>query len=184
MDRREWMKVMALSLGSSLALPESVFGQMAEPLDAAKLKFFNETQRKLVAVLAETIIPETDTPGAIQAGVPGWIELLVQDCFEKADQKVILDGLAMLEERSSEAFKKPFGDLTTAEKIQLLTTLEQEAIKSGKRQETFIGKFKELTKFTYASSEIGATKAFEYTLVPGRWEPAMDLKPGQKVYAM
>ncbi|OYV05359.1 MAG: hypothetical protein CFE26_11990, partial [Verrucomicrobiales bacterium VVV1] len=63
MDRREWMKVMALSLGSSLALPESVFAQLAEPLDAAKLKFFNDSQRKLVAVVAETIIPETDTPG-------------------------------------------------------------------------------------------------------------------------
>lgn len=184
MDRREWMKVMALSLGSSLALPESVFAQLAEPLDASKLKFFNETQRKLVAVVAETIIPRTDTPGAIEAGVPAWIELLVQDCFEEGDQKVILEGLTMLEWRSSDAFKKPFGDLSTPERIQLLTTLEQEAIKSGKRQESFIGKFKELTKFTYASSELGATKAFEFNLVPGRWEPAVDLKPGQKAYAM
>ena len=38
------MKVMALSLGSSLALPESVFAQLAGPLDAAKLKFFNDSQ--------------------------------------------------------------------------------------------------------------------------------------------
>ncbi len=184
MERREWIKVMALSLGGSIALPESVFAQLAEPLDASKLKYFNEDQRKLVAVLAETIIPETDTPGAIKAGVPGWIELLVQDCFEAKDQKIILEGLVMLEARSSGAFKKPFRDLTTVEKIELLTTLEKEAIKSGKRQETFIGKFKELTKFTYASSEVGATTAFEFNLVPGRWEPAMDLKPGQKVYAM
>lgn len=184
MDRREWMKVMALSIGGTLALPESVFAQMAEPLDASKLKFFNDTQRKLVAVLAETIIPETDTPGAIQAGVPGWIELLVQDCFDEGDQKVIVEGLAMLEKRAGDESKKPFAELTTDERIKLLTALEQEAIKSGKRSESFIGKFKELTKFTFASSELGATKAFNFTLVPGRWDPALPLTPGMKAYAM
>ena len=82
MERRELLKIMALTLGGSIALPESVFAQLAEPLDPAKLKFFTPAQRELVAAVADTIIPQTDTPGAIEAGVPGWIELLVQDCLE------------------------------------------------------------------------------------------------------
>ena len=42
-------------------------------------------------MIAEAIIPKTDTPGAIEAGVPAWIEVIVKDCFEEADQRIILD---------------------------------------------------------------------------------------------
>ena len=71
MDRRELLKIMALTLGGSVALPESVFAQLAEPLDPARLKFFSTAQRELVTAIAETIIPKTDTPGAAEAGGRG-----------------------------------------------------------------------------------------------------------------
>ncbi len=182
MDRRELLKIMALSLGGSIALPESVFAQLADPLDLEKLKFFSATQRKLVAAIAETIIPETDTPGAIKAGVPGWIELLVQDCFEAADQKIIMEGLADVESRSRDEFQESYAGLTVGQQIELLTGLEKEAKKSGNKK-AFIRQFKELTKFTYVNSEAGGTQAFDFVLVPGRWDPAADLKPGQKIQA-
>lgn len=183
MDRRELLKVMALTLGSSIALPESVFAQLAEPLDPAKLKFFTPAQRELVAAITETIIPKTDTPGAIDAGVPGWIELLVQDCLGPADQRVIRAGLGTVEEQSNTKFGKSYGALTVDEQIQLLTAMENEAKQAGDSQ-AFILRFKELTKFTYVNSEVGATEAFEFIFVPGRWDAAADLKPGQKAYSM
>ena len=60
MDRRELLKIMAMTLGSSIALPESVFARLAEPVDPASLKFFSPAQRTLVAAIAETIIPKTE----------------------------------------------------------------------------------------------------------------------------
>lgn len=182
MDRRELLKIMALTLGGSIALPESVFAQLAEPLDAAKLKFFSPAQRELVAAIAETIIPKTKTPGATEAGVPAWIELLVQDCFEPADQKIIVDGLVTLEQKSAGEFQKPYGQLAVDEQIKILTALENQAKQTGDRK-AFIRKFMELTKFTYVNSEMGGSWAFEYILIPGRWDPAVDLKPGQKAYS-
>ena len=86
MDRREILKMMALTFSASVALPESAFAKLGEPLDATKLKFFNPGQRALVAAISETIIPKTDTPGAIDAGVPQWLELIVQDFLEPGDQ--------------------------------------------------------------------------------------------------
>jgi hypothetical protein len=61
--------------------------------------------------------------------------------------------------------------------------MEQEAKKAGDPK-AFIRQFKDLTKFCFVNSEIGATQAFEFNLVPGRWEPAADLKPGQKAYSI
>lgn len=182
MDRRETLKLMALSLGGSIALPPSVFAKMAESPDGAALTFFNAVERKLVVELAETIIPRTDTPGAIDAGVPGWIELLVQDCLPPADQQVIRGGLAALEDACRETFGRPFAGLETAERIGLLTGMERGTAGGDARE--FIRQFKELTKFTFASSELGATQAFEFVFVPGRWEPALPLTPGQKAFAM
>ena len=183
MERRELLKIMALTLGGSIALPESVFAQLAEPLDPAKLKFFTPAQRELVAAVADTIIPQTDTPGAIEAGVPGWIELLVQDCLEEADQKIITAGLSDLEDQAAKEFQKPFARLSVDERIKLLTQLENAAKHAGDKS-AFIRQFKELTKFTYVNSELGGTSAFEYIPIPGRWDPALDLKPGQKAYSL
>lgn len=179
MDRRELLKVMALALGGSVSLPESAFAKLAEPLDPSTLKFFSATQRELVALLAETIIPKTDTPGAIDAGVPASLELLAQDCLDPADQRILLDGLGVVEARAAVGSGRSFAQRTVAERIELLTAMEQEAKQAG-GPKAFIRQFKELTKFCFVHSEIGATQAFEFNMVPGRWEPAAELKPGQK----
>lgn len=181
MERREILKMMALTFGASVTLPESAFAKFGEPLDASKLKLFTPEQRALVAVLSETTIPKTDTPGAIDAGVPQWLELIVQDCLEVGDQKIITDGLAEVEKRSADQFSKPCAQLTVAERVGLLTAMEQESKKAGATK-AFIRQFKDLVKFTYVNSEVGGTQALEWILVPGRWEPASELKPGQKVY--
>ena len=181
MDRREILKMMALTFSASVALPESAFAKLGEPHDATKLKFFNPGQRALVAAISETIIPKTDTPGAIDAGVPQWLELIVQDCLEPGDQKIITDGLVEVEKKSAEQFTRAYAKLTVAEQIQLLTAMEQESKKAGTTK-AFIRQFKDLVKFTYVNSEVGGTQALEWILVPGRWDPAADLKPGQKVY--
>ncbi len=183
MDRRELLKVMALTFGGSVALPESAFAKLAEPLDPASLKFFSASQRELVALLAETIIPKTDTPGAIEAGVPAWLELLAQDCLPEADQQILRDGLGTVEARSAAQFKAPFARLAVTERIELLTAMERESKQAGDAK-AFIRQFKELTKFCFVNSELGATQAFEFNLVPGRWDPAADLKPGQKAYSI
>jgi hypothetical protein len=43
---------------------------------------------------------------------------------------------------------------------------------------------KELTLLGYFTSEPGATLALDYVPVPGRYDGCIDLKPGQKAWAM
>ncbi len=184
--------MMAASFGGSVALPESAFAKMGEPFDPKELTFFRPGQRAQVAMIAEAIIPKTDTPGAIDAGVPGWIEVIVKDCFEVADQEVILDGLSDLMRRCQKEHGKDIGQLSGDEQVAFLNKMNQEtqeekrkAQKEGKNpRRTFLDQFKELTKFCYASSEVGASEAFEFVFVPGQWIASMPLKPDQKVWAM
>ena len=113
----------------------------------------------------------------------GWIELLVQDCLDAAAQKIIVEGLAEVEIKAAGQFQKAYAKLTVAEQIQLLTAMEN-AAKQANDKQAFIRQFKELTKFTYVNSEAGGTQAFDFVLTPGRWDPAADLKPGQKAYSI
>lgn len=192
MERRELLKIMAMTLGSSIALPESVFAKMGEPFDPTQLTFFSDAQRAQVTMLAEAIIPKTDTPGATDAGVPGWIEVIVKDCFNSVDQKVITEGLAEITLRCAKENGKSIGKLAPAEQVAFLTKVDKEtksvkwkARDEGKNvPETFLEQFKELTKFCYVNSELGATEAFNYMLVPGKWVPDMKLEPGMKAYSM
>ena len=192
MERREVLKIMAASIGGSVALPESVFAKMGEPFDPSELTFFRPGQRAQVAMIAEAIIPKTDTPGAIDAGVPGWIEVIVKDCLDPEDQQIILDGLSDLMRRCQKQHGRDIDQLSGDEQVAFLTKMNQEtqtekrnAQKAGKNpRRTFLDQFKELTKFCYASSEVGATEAFEFVFVPGQWIASKPLEPGQKVWAM
>lgn len=192
MERREILKAMSVSLGASMALPESIFARLAEPFDPNDLTFFRPRERAQVAMIAEAIIPRTDTPGAIDAGVPGWIEIIVQDCLEPRDQEIIVTGLVDLMRRCQKQHGKDIGQLTPEQQVAFLNQMhadtlaeKNEARKAGQRpRPTFLEQFKDLVKFCFASSEIGATEAFEFIYVPGQWIPSMPLKPGQKAWAL
>ena len=47
----------------------------------------------------------------------------------------------------------------------------------------FFAIIRDLTLLGYFTSEIGATKAYQYIAVPGRYDGCVDLKPGQRVWA-
>lgn len=188
MERRELLKIMAMALGGSVGLPESAFARMGEAFNPADLTFFRPAQRAQVAMLAEAIIPETDTPGAIAAGVPGWIEVIVKDCLAQEDQAIITEGLAAIMRRCAKDHGKGLDKLSADEQVAFLTAYHKETLaewqKEGRAGKTFLQQFKDLTKFCYVNSEVGATQAFDYQPVPGKWVPDMPLVPGMKAYPM
>ncbi len=188
MERRELLKIMAMTLGGGVALPESVFARIGESFDESDLTFFRPAQREQVAILAEAILPKTDTPGAIEAGVPGWIEVIVKDCLDPEDQKIITDGLAAIMLRCAKDHGKGLNQLTPAEQVAFLTAYDEETqlewSKDKQPRQTFLRQFKELTKFCYVNSEVGATQAFQFLPVPAKWIPDMPLEPGMKAYSL
>lgn len=52
-----------------------------------------------------------------------------------------------------------------------------------KTKPLFFAIARDLTMLGYFTSEIGATKAYEYVEIPGRYDGCVDMKPGQRVYA-
>ena len=136
------------------------------------------TQQKIVAEIAEMILPRTDTVGAKDVGVPAFIEMMLKDCYVQPEHRSFLEGLASMEQVK-------FLELSEAERRGVLKFLEQqtkEKMKSMPKETPFWRLMKELTLLGYFTSEAGIKASFEYVQIPGKLEN-IKLKPNQKAYA-
>ncbi|MBI4907884.1 MAG: gluconate 2-dehydrogenase subunit 3 family protein [Acidobacteria bacterium] len=104
------------------AHPTAMAAQAALP---AKPSFFNEQEFETVKKLADLIIPPTGTPGAVEAGVPSYIDYVVNSSNQW--KKVFRDGLAWLDQQSQQKHSKVFRDLAEAEMIALIRPLSDTA---------------------------------------------------------
>src|SRR5882672_7204813 len=86
-NRRESLKIIG-AIGATCAFPfsaDELFGQHVHSPAAAQTaqkdpyrpKSFKPAEFETVSQMAERIIPETDTPGAIGAGAPQYIDQVV-----------------------------------------------------------------------------------------------------------
>lgn len=138
----------------------------------------SDTHRKIVAEIAEMIIPRTDTVGAKDVGVPAFIEMMLKDCYAQPEHLSFTEGLASMEQVK-------FLELNEAERRGVLKYLEQqtkEKMKTMPKVTPFWRLMKELTLLGYFTSEAGIKASFEYVQIPGKLEN-IKLKPNQKAYA-
>ncbi len=199
MNRRDALSRVALLMGGTLTAPTMIAflnGCKTTNETATAANFaFSADQLNLVSEIAEIIIPKTDTPGAKDAKVGEFVQVMLKDCYYEKDQKSFMAGLEKLNE-------KDFLKATPEEQTALLTAAETEAAdelkkigeERGKAKEAgktfeepgvpFFRLMKELTLLGYFTSEQGAQQALEYVQVPGRYDGCIDLKPGQKAWAM
>ncbi|KAA6432803.1 gluconate 2-dehydrogenase subunit 3 family protein [Dyadobacter flavalbus] len=199
MKRREAISRVALLMGGALSAPTMLAfleGCKSANETSTGISFpFSADRQALVSEVAEIIIPKTDTPGAKDAKVGEFIEKMLKDCYAEKDQSSFNEGMKELE-------KRDFMKASPADQTKILKEMEAaartESAKAGeeKKKYTEAGKeytdagvpffqlVKELTLLGYFTSEVGATQALEYVAVPGRYDGCIDLKPGQKAWAM
>lgn len=141
---------------------------------------FTPAQRAAMSALSDRIIPTTDTPGAIAAGVPDYIEKLLADWALPADRVPILTGLDAIEARSMRDYGVPTAAATAAQQDALLTlVMNRQLPEAG----NFFEPFRQLVIAGYYTSEIGMTQEREYLPVPGEYNGAFPYSQVNKVYS-
>lgn len=141
---------------------------------------FTAGQRALVSALSERVIPTTDTPGAIAAEVPQFIEKLLADWARPEDKEPILVGLDAIEARSRRDYKAAAADVTPEQQDALLTLAMNDQLPGGA---DFFDKFRQLVITGYYTSEIGITQEREYLPVPGKYDGAYPYAKVTKVFS-
>lgn len=182
MDRREALRKTALLMGaavSATALAGIMQGCKATPELTYVPSFFTEEQARIVSELAQIIIPKTDTPGAKEAGVPGFIDQILKECYKKEDQDKFITGLTEFEAAAKAAHGDSFVYLDTEKQLAFVKAQNEAAVTAVKADPSqprpFILMAKELTLLGFFTSEPGATQVLQYEPVPGSYKGCIPL---------
>src|SRR3546814_1055047 len=166
LDRRDALAGMAAMFGASLFAPIGRAAAMqVTPISAGppSSPVFTPPRRALMTALSERVMPTTDTPGAIAAGVPEYIEKLLADWASPDDRKPILAGLDAIEAQSRSDYKVSADKATPAQQDALLTLAMEDKFPGGA---DFFDKFRQLVLTGYFTSVVGITQEREYLPVP------------------
>ncbi len=203
MNRRD--AIGRLAAGSVLAvLP---FERLLEAAPAAHAAIQEGTfstleprQVDTVRELAEIILPRTDTPGATDANVAEFIDVMLTKWMEPEETELFLAGLAGLDERAARAFGGTFLDGSPTQRTSLVESMDSEVaellrtdgagiahdyidapddLPEQRAPETFYYQFRRLVLLGYFTSEPGMTEALRFNPFPGRWDPCVTVEDAQ-----
>lgn len=190
MTRREAISRTAFLLGVPTIIGAEAFITGCTP----KRDIFSEpdfSQEKITFLdeVGETILPTTaSSPGAKAAQIGEFMRVIVTDCYEENDQKIFMDGLAKINEKSNQDFGKNFLDLSGEDKLALLNGINEEMNQYNETKKEgdpnhYFSLIKQLTLWGYFTSEVGSTKALNYLPLPGKYEGCIPYKKGDKLWA-
>lgn len=161
--------------------------------------FLDEETLATLSAACDTLIPETDTPGALAAGVPQTFDALLASWASPATRQLIVGALDRLDKAARKNKGMRFDQLSAEERKAFLTEYDRAALKpvppspNTKPAHPFAPlvsvadngwhRVKDLTITLYYMSEIGLTQELVYEHVPGPWVPSLKITPGMRPFA-
>ena len=163
--RREAIRRAALLAGVALS-PEwlSVAGRAQMP---AGKTFFTAAQGAIVTAAAERILPKTDTPGAIDVGVPAFIDRFYGEFMTPDEKQLLVAALDGIEQAAMAAHKAAFAALPAAQQDAVLKSLA--TAQQGKEPSPF-GLLRSVTVLGYFTSEQVGRHVLHFDPVPGAYD--------------
>lgn len=198
MNRREAIQRTAMILGYAVTGPAMVGvlnGCRAVPELTFKPVFLTEDQAQLVVALCEVIMPKTDTPGAVEAGVPRFIDDMLLSVYTQIEKDRVAKGFSDFNDESKAAYGDVFAAAKKEDQIALVKK-HHEALAgksgdssagwwraSGGGEKPFMVEMKELILLGFFTSQPGATEVLQYNQSPGPYKGCVPLTEVGKTWA-
>lgn len=194
MNRRALMGNVAMLIGAS-ALPADLF---AAPVRKGR-RFLPAPRYQLLAAVADTMVPVTDTPGALAVGVPAQLDALLRDWASPKTREEIINALTAIDADAIKNAGAGFGALSPEKRKAVLVAHDQTALKNVPRKDKLTGlaalmgapsvadpgysKLKDLVVSLYYVSQVALTQELIYEHVPGTWVPSLKITPETRPFA-
>lgn len=175
-------------LATGATLPLAPRGMLAMLREARAITGTDTTLRSLdahqaatVKMMAEMILPRTDTPGANDIGACEFIDLILTEWYDDVERNHFLSGLADVDTQSQALFGKAFVACSALARSEILTALGEKIVAnaepahsprpargdwSSRSNEHFYAMLRRLTLTAYYTSEAGMTEELHYEIIP------------------
>lgn len=164
-NRREAIRRAALLAGVAIAPAWLDFAARAQT--PAARTYLTAAQGPIASAAAERILPKTDTPGAIDVGVPAFIDRFYGEFMSPADQRLLVGALDEIEAAAKTAHGASFASLAAAQQDAVLRAVA--AAQQGKDPSSF-GLLRTVTILGYFTSEKVGKDVLHYDPVPGAYD--------------
>ena len=134
-------------------------------------------QLALVTALADTILPTTETPGAVEVGVPAFVDLLFAEWYPDPERRQLLGGLDSWDARCREARGKSFAELDPAGRASWLAQVDAATGPPGTPEAAY-GSLKGSLVFGYLTSRPVAEMQRTTPIIPGRFDGCVPVGGG------
>lgn len=193
-SRREWIggaALFAMAVGVPLAVVR------VSDLDAEDAP--TDRQRLMIRDVAQLTLPRTGTPGAGEVGVGDFVVLALAHGLEGSREpgaSAAIQGaharfrrrdgslrhLDWLEDELDRRARGDFPAQAREARVAALARLDAEAFAEGAEAHPW-RTLKALILTGYYTSEVGGSQELRYELVPGRWDPDIPLRPGDRAWS-
>ena len=183
-SRREAIKRTGLWVGGVLITPAiaSLF-QGCTPSGASGTVFFSSRQMSVIKRMCDLMIPSTNTPGALDAAVPAFIDRMVGEVYSPDQRSRFADGLDTFEQGSAAEYGASFSELDETNQTRYMTSVTESAINTYSAELAFILIFRELCLTGFCLSEEGSNSVLRYMQTPGKYEPCIPFGEVGKTWA-
>ena len=196
-DRRSVLRDLLVLVGAS-----ATSGLSLEALAASAAQpntFFDPTTFQTLSRVADTLIPQTDTAGALAVDVPTRPDALMREWASSATQSEIREALVRLEETALAQMDQQVHALSDEACYQFMLEYDTAALQPAEpppnapKQSLFSStpyvtdngyhRLKTLIVTLYYVSERALTEELIYQHIPGEWEPSIEITPGMHAFA-
>lgn len=181
MDRRTALRALGASATLAGLSPRQLAALLDTPLSHRRERaFFTTEQRETVEAMAEAIIPTTDTPGATDAGVADFIEVIVSEWYDPDQRADFMRGLAHVDEHAVALAGVRFPHVGSETQTAILSGMESEGEvlrrAGAEGPAPFFHQFRSLVLYGYYNSEVGLRAELMFRRMPGRFDGCVDVR--------
>jgi hypothetical protein len=174
-SRRRALKVLGAGVGAAGTFQiyqNQAFGQHqhmqhgakahADAAKSTKPRYFTPAEMATITAMSALIIPADEhSPGAKEAGVPAFIDLMVSSSPEEV-RVSWRDGLAAVNKATADKYKAPFADASEKDQLDFLKDLAKNEFDPKSTEDRFFRSIKGMTIDGYYTSEVGIHKDLQY----------------------
>lgn len=180
MKRRTVFRHLAIASAAAWILPSCISDPKKVSIALNRLDITDD-EEELLAKIAATMIPATDTPGARELGAHLFALVMVDDCLPQVEREKYLNGMRAFDDAVKKVTGVSFLRATDEERLGVLTAFEAKLDSVDENTQTFYNLTRNYILQGYTSSKYFLTDVKPYQLVPGpHYNGCAPVSPDQK----